>query len=127
MAGRLKIHFGLVCDEVRREDNGKLIVIGAYGSSLIPSAVPANLLLSVLVSLEAAAGPAALDFQVLHGDKVIAKGTGTFQFESAGQTLFAIPKIGLREVGEGLLRFELRQAGDKWQPLCSIPVVPPKA
>ena len=45
-----KIEYAIVCDDVRREDNGKFIIIGAYGSDIRVSSTPANLRLSLLVA-----------------------------------------------------------------------------
>ena len=45
-----KIECAIVCDDVRREDNGKFIIIGAYGSDIRVSLTPANLRLSLLVA-----------------------------------------------------------------------------
>ena len=46
-----KIEYAIVCDDVRREDNGKLIIIGAYASDiLIPSRSP-NLRLTILIAV----------------------------------------------------------------------------
>lgn len=39
------------CDDIRREDNGKAILIGVYTSDLIPGALPTNLLLSLWLDL----------------------------------------------------------------------------
>ena len=45
-----KIEYAIVCDDVRREDNGKLIIIGAYASDIRISSHSANLRLSLLVA-----------------------------------------------------------------------------
>ena len=46
-----KIEYAIVCDDVRREDNGKFIIIGAYGSDIRVSSIPANLRFSLLVAV----------------------------------------------------------------------------
>lgn len=42
---------GLLCDEVRREHNGKLIAIGIYGSRIFVAGFPALLNLSTLLNV----------------------------------------------------------------------------
>ncbi len=46
-----KIVYAIVCDDVRREDNGKLIIIGAYASDIRIPSHSANLRLSLVVAV----------------------------------------------------------------------------
>lgn len=39
------------CDDIRREDNGKAILIGVYTGDLIPGVLPANLPLSLWIDI----------------------------------------------------------------------------
>jgi hypothetical protein len=50
---KLKLVCGIVCDDIRREDNGKEIIIGVYSGSIVVPQFPATLLLSLWVGLEA--------------------------------------------------------------------------
>ncbi len=48
----MSVHGTIIfCDDIRTENNGKLILIGVYGDSLIPAALPQALGLSVHVRL----------------------------------------------------------------------------
>ncbi|EBA17408.1 hypothetical protein RSK20926_06717 [Roseobacter sp. SK209-2-6] len=40
------------CDDIRREDNGKLLFVGVYPEDLVPSALPSNILMSVWISIK---------------------------------------------------------------------------
>jgi hypothetical protein len=48
-ATKIDIDFAFICDEVRREDNGKLLIIGVYTNDIIVMNFPVNLLLAVVV------------------------------------------------------------------------------
>ncbi|WP_104822320.1 hypothetical protein [Rhizobium sp. NXC24] len=48
----MKIHSLTVCDFVRREDNGKFIIIGAYTNEIIFSSLPSPFFLSLWFLLE---------------------------------------------------------------------------
>lgn len=50
---RIKPVSVLFCDEVRREDNGKHILIGVYQASILVTRFPATLALAMHVSFEA--------------------------------------------------------------------------
>ncbi len=53
-----KLDYWLLCDMIRREDNGKLIIIGAYTPDIVVQAVPALLpMLSFLFKWNLALGP----------------------------------------------------------------------
>lgn len=40
------------CDDIRREDNGKMILIGVYADDLIPGAMPSAFPLSLWISIK---------------------------------------------------------------------------
>lgn len=42
-----RIESVIFCDDIRREDNGKVILIGVYGSDLVPGAVPSSFAISL--------------------------------------------------------------------------------
>lgn len=46
----LSSHF-VFCDDIRREDNGKLIIIGAYPEDLVPGVLPQTVFLSIWASI----------------------------------------------------------------------------
>jgi len=41
----------IFCDDIRREDNGKMMLIGVYADDLVPSAIPSSFLMSIWVSI----------------------------------------------------------------------------
>src|SRR3954452_10030963 len=39
----LNVHAVLICDDIRKEDNGKFILIGIYSAEILTETFPANL------------------------------------------------------------------------------------
>src|SRR6266480_1826028 len=98
----MKLHFGIVCDQVRREDNGKMFLIGVYGSSIIVESLPANLLLSLLLNVDGeGAKEIPIDFRVLLDDATLQSGKGLFRFSSSDPQFLAIPSIPLENIASG--------------------------
>lgn len=61
---KLKLLAAVLCDEVRTENNGKHIIIGAYGGDIILPETPVTLPLAVWISAKViVSGQAKLDVQ----------------------------------------------------------------
>lgn len=66
------------CDDIRREDNGKFLLIGAYSSSMRLREIPAVTFLCVLIEFQAQKlGNMRLDFEFRVGDKKLARYDGS--------------------------------------------------
>lgn len=48
---KVQISSAILCDEIRREDNGKMIAIGIYGNRIFVGGFPATLRLSALLNV----------------------------------------------------------------------------
>lgn len=118
----MKVQFGFVCDDVRREDNGKLIFIGAYSSDIVVPALPAVLILTLVVRVEMK-GEETLELQVRMGDTLLRKGKGKVRSNVAGGHWVPIPSIVLDKLTtEGRLDFEVRLGDGDWVTACSLPL-----
>jgi len=53
----------IVCDDVRREDNGKILIVGAYIGEILLSALPATIGLA-FVCTAVTDGPGPMDIEV---------------------------------------------------------------
>lgn len=49
--------FAVFCDDIRQEASGKEILIGVYGSDIIPTSLPATILLSIWIKVEGVTVP----------------------------------------------------------------------
>ncbi|MBZ5550465.1 MAG: hypothetical protein LAO22_21320 [Acidobacteriia bacterium] len=92
----IKHKYTLICDDVRREDNGKLIIIGVYQKVIalpqIPFILPSLTFFQVLESDRPGMWSVKIRIQHLESGKNLIDGAG---------------QIGFQQVGEGInsLRF----------------------
>jgi hypothetical protein len=117
------IKYGLVCEDIRREDNGKLIIIGMYGQNISLSAVPVGLQLSFLVAVHAGgAGREKIEIDVSLNDEELAKVSGEIEFDAKGLALVTLPRgvMPIRAPGDLVLRARL--SDDQWTELWRGPV-----
>ncbi|MPZ35437.1 MAG: hypothetical protein GEV13_31460 [Rhodospirillales bacterium] len=109
----------------RREDNGKLIFIGVYARDIIPSELPAAMLLSLAVWIDApAAIPiASLGLQVLLDEEKIAEGEAQACIQS-GVSITMFPKIPVGLARAGNLVFKMRIGDRQWETVSTLAVKP---
>jgi hypothetical protein len=118
-----RVLFGIVCDDVRREDNGKLVLIGVYGGSILVPSFPATVVLSLVLAVDVSNAPVDVNakFQVLLGDQKILGGTGQIRAIGNGRHLFQIKNLLIEAPQAGLLTFQLSQDGGAWETACEYP------
>jgi hypothetical protein len=119
---KIDIEFAFICDEVRREDSGKLLIIGVYTYDILVINFPVSLVLTVVVSFNIDA-PIETDFElkVSHNGKVMGGGKGHFNLQKS--TIIGLPKIPLQNIsGPGELKFEIRFGDGAWQTLRKTPI-----
>jgi hypothetical protein len=118
----MNVQFGFVCDDVRREDNGKLIFIGAYGSDIVVPELPAVLILTLAVRVEMK-GDEAFEIRVKMGETELRKGKGRIRSDADGGRWMLIPSILLDKLTtEGRLDFDIRIGEGDWITACSMPL-----
>lgn len=120
-----KIEYAIVCDDVRREDNGKFIIIGAYGSDIRVSSTPANLRLSLLVAVRSETEHQTLiSIRVTQDGKPIIKASEPMEFPMPAQeiALFSIGGIPVAaEIGK-MLDFQVRFDQGRYRSVCKLQV-----
>ena len=129
MKGALKVDLALICDDVRREDNGKLIIIGVYNRNIQVPKLPATLILSSVVRLVATeATDIDVEFQYLMAGEPKASTKGHLKVTEAGPSLLNLPPLPIVDIrSECDLEFQWRFGpDDTWETIYSIPVVTSK-
>ena len=120
-----KIEYAIVCDDVRREDNGKFIIIGAYGSDIQVSSIPANLRLSLLVAVRS-----EIEHQTLVSVRVNQDGKEIFEIPNPLEfplpaqemALFSLGGIPVAaEIGK-MLDFQVRFDQGRYRSACKLQV-----
>ena len=118
----LKPLSALVCDEVRREINGKDIIIGAYGGDVLIDNFPVSLSLSLWISSETSGtGDIRADIRVVNREKKVLvelKGIMNAGGRYHRSSLFT-PKIRFDVDKSTELRFQLRVEEGRWKTVVS--------
>lgn len=123
-ASSVEINYALLCDDVRREDNGKLLIVGAYGSTVKIPQFPAMVCFSLLISFTASkAGTFHFDLESLLDGDIVNQGNGTILIDTLGRGLSGVGPLPCSISKPGLLEFRVRVEGEDWLSVCSIPVI----
>jgi hypothetical protein len=110
MTESIAFKHAMLCDDVRREDNGKLIVIGLYAGNIQLSSFPASLALSLLCEFITNSDrpiqcEIGISFQ-LNGE-ASTKGTIGVTIDGRGTSHLAFPRAPLKIVAPGKLEIFL--------------------
>lgn len=119
-----KLRTGFLCDDVRREDNGKYLFIGGYEHNVLFPMFPASHVFSIVI-LGESTKPHKFDLKlrVRFNEEVIREGGGEVDVAHAGQTMLCLKGILLQLKHEGMMSFDMRQSDPgEWEPICSLTV-----
>jgi hypothetical protein len=106
----------IFCDDVRREQNGKDILIGVYSGDILIANFPFTLVLALWVEyLPTALGEQEANFRISYDHKKIADLRVKVDVLERGP--MGIPMTGLPLAGEkeGTLQLEFSSDGQKWR------------
>jgi len=113
--------YAIICDQTRREDNGKLLIIGVYGASVLLNSFPATIALSVIAKVRPTKlGIHELEFRVLASDEEVATGEATMDLQNTNSAFVGIPPLPITIARPGLLKWEMREKGQHWAVLGEI-------
>ena len=122
-----KVKAVLFCDAVRREDNGKFIAIGCYGSSVVVHEFPVQLVLTPLIQcdLSKVEELTGLSFKLsISGSPASPKLEGqitTAKEEKNG--LLPVGPFAIEVKRPGTLKLQLLSTDGVWATIGSIPIV----
>jgi hypothetical protein len=122
--------YALICDDVRREDNNKLILIGVYANNVVLQDFPATIRLRLVTRIHPKQREFALSFRVKVNDEpvLIFKGRLTSPAMDADTSpspefLVPIEGIGTIKVDVSDAEFDVAEADEApWTQIFSIPV-----
>lgn len=120
----MKAHAAIVCDQVRREDNGKEILIGVYSSDILIPLFPATLLLAFWVQVSAQkAGSYDIEFRIKVNGKLAAELSGKTAIKK-GSAISSIstPQVPIEFRSIGTLGVEFREKSKRWKTISTLPV-----
>ena len=115
-----------VCDDVRREDNGKLIIIGVYGRDIGFSQFPATIAPRLVIRFNLD-GPidGEVELRSLLDDEPKTTIKGKIKQEIPGIALLSTPPILVDNIdSDAMLKFQWRFSdSEEWEDVYSIPIV----
>jgi hypothetical protein len=123
MSEKLAVKFAFLCDDVRREDNGKFIFIGVYGENIVTQQLPNTMALSLVLWVEAREKLSGLaSFRISLNGQQINAGSGAVVFEE-GKTVSAFQGTIIAITHTGELKIEFRFGGEEWETILTTPVL----
>ncbi|AZO68633.1 MULTISPECIES: hypothetical protein [unclassified Mesorhizobium] len=118
---KLVFKFACLCDDVRREDNGKMILIGVYGSDIVLSGA-ANLLLNMVVWMDIPETKAYdLNVEILIDGVIQNSGKIKFSMTKALHGVGSFP-IPLNVSKSGVIDIKIGEDGRPVTNIFSVPV-----
>jgi hypothetical protein len=123
MSDTPRLQFAFICDDARREDNGKILLIGVYGQTMVLSQLPAQLLLCQVTWFETDS-PRNSPFKsrVFLDETLITEGGGELHF-AEGVSIALFPRIPIFIDKPGKLIFQVRMEAGEWETAVTMPVI----
>lgn len=129
MSTPLEVREVLVCDDIRREDNGKAILIGVYAGDIVANSFPLNIRLSFWLQGHArkgiGAGEAQFKMEITNQDVepvfLSAKFDAPPQDEVGGILVFAGVPLTVKQPGHLVL--SVKEDNDNWLELMRKKIV----
>lgn len=108
----------LVCDDARREDNKKEILIGVYTGGILVEKFPSRLALCLWTLVQTSGeGELSLEFRVVDSeDTALIAGEGMVSVANSDEpSSLVFPKMPLKVEKATTLRFQLKPLGGNWE------------
>ncbi len=123
---RIDIEYVIVCDDIRREDNGKELLIGVYTRDIVVGAFPAVLQLAFWICyVPTALGTIETEFRLVdEQDAEFFKGKTSSQIDVIARSSIRLAGLPVPLQIPGTLRFQSRTREDEdWTTVKTIGVL----
>ena len=120
----VNVKYALICDDIRREDNGKLILIGAYPDCIAVSRFPLDMRASIAIFVETMrVGRTDVTTGIFFNEKNISTMSGVLEVDNVGKASLITPSLRIRDIdGPGTLHVRIKEGDGEWQEAVSIPI-----
>ena len=120
----MRIHNAIICDQVRKEDNGKHLLLGVYPTDILFPDFPtkSNLVLWMQLYVDRK-GEFGVEFRIQKDKKSISHTNATMSVKDHLQPVtiaLALPPIEID--GECTLSFQIREKNKRWKTVKELPV-----
>lgn len=114
---------GFLCDDIRQETTGKLLIVGLYSQDVVFAQLPAAaaFAMGICIRLDTES-PAAVALRIRIDDATVAELQGDMQGRLESPFWLPLPPIPMRVERPGTLRAEASIAGGPWRTFLEIPV-----
>lgn len=121
MSEALRVKSTLLCDSIRREDNGKLLLIGVYPGDILFASYPATFSGYILSLITASVdGPTPCQLKIEIGDSVVNSATVDLVFARGREEYIGLPVMFAAE-SPGMVVISIKVSSYDWQELLRIP------
>ena len=101
--------YGILCDQVRREDTGKLMIIGTYGPSINTARLPIQMKITLLVAFDfSTTGSHVVNVEALFNEKKLLEGFAHISVTDPGIGFVPMADIPLNLETAGELTFVIK-------------------
>lgn len=119
----LKISYAIVCDDIRREDTGKLILIGVYSNDIRCIEFPVQISLSFAIGIHAQKPiKVKSNIRMLVNGEQQHKLSGEMDVSSAGAGIFVGPQMPVTFSSPGAYAIQVQVDDSDWVTAVEIPV-----
>ncbi len=120
----MKIHNAIICDQVRKEDTGKHILLGVYPIDALVPDFPTKIVLVLWLQFYVDRnGEFALEFRIQKDKKNISSTKATMNVKDhLPPVTIALPLAPIEIDGECTLSFQIREKNKRWQTVKELPV-----
>ena len=121
---KAKIEYAIICDDVRREENGKMMIIGAYASDIGLPSYPARLRLCMVLGIRFnIVGKVPISVRVLQDGKKVLEMAGDIDAAAPGSFgIIGLSNINVNIVEDTQLDFQARADQSRYRSVCKLPV-----
>lgn len=106
-ASKINVISGLLCDDIRREDNGKLILLGVYEQDIQFQTFPSSLSLRPLLIADVLEpGEFPVDIMATLDEKILFTGRLVVKAEAAGRAIMPLPPTIINFEKGGIFRLD---------------------
>lgn len=120
----MKIHNAIICDQVRKEDNGKHLLLGVYPTDALVSKFPATVSFVLWMQLYVDRnGEFDVEFRIQEDKKIVSSTKAAISVKDHSLPVtVALPPVVLKIDGECTLSFQIREKNKRWKTAKELPV-----
>ena len=120
----MRIHNAIICDQVRKEDTGKHLLLGVYPVDVLVRDFPATIALVLWMQLYVDRnGEYEVEFRTQNDKKSISRTKATMNVKNhLHPVTIALPSAPIEIDGECTLSFQIREKNKRWKTVKEVPV-----